>query len=564
MALINLTSAIILILLGMRYLRKGLDRLFGNQLVDWLQSTAENRYKAFLAGIVAGVISPSSSAIAMLSVQMLNQTALTAGRMLAVLLGANIGLTVMVQLITFDLHDFAGIFIVIGGIGFLFLNRTLFRGTGQIFLGLGFIFFAMSTISNAGKLAAGNQDLRVLFSVIDHYPWLVFVSAALLALVLQSSTACIGLGIGLANGGLVSGITLVPWVLGANLGIGLTMMIAGWASIEGRRLALASILLKSFFALLILIGGSSLASYLMTVLPGRIDRHAADLNTLFNVVIGICTLPILGLISRGLTYLIPSQTLEEQDEPGVFLDPLLLQTPSLALSQAAREELRMLDHLKLMLRAVWTMRTKSDRQAKIRDWHDRIAAMQAALKDYVSQIGDENLSETDIDWRFNLLDYSQELAIIATLIKRDLADASFETARSSQELRPEDRAELESILNRTMERMQKATVLLMTQDVGMAHRFIQEKEEISNRYRAIRRRHLERLAPGQKLDTCLFDLLNCFRRINTHLTAVAYAIVRSSEGNTGTHNVGADPDESSLTGDEAGLHQKTLSAALSA
>jgi phosphate:Na+ symporter len=564
MALINLTSAIILILLGMRYLRKGLDRLFGNQLVDWLQSTAQNRYKAFLAGIVAGVISPSSSAIAMLSVQMLNQTALTAGRMLAVLLGANIGLTVMVQLITFDLHDFAGIFIVIGGIGFLFLNRTLFRGTGQIFLGLGFIFFAMSTISNAGKLAAGNQDLRVLFSVIDHYPWLVFVSAALLALVLQSSTACIGLGIGLAKGGLVSGITLVPWVLGANLGIGLTMMIAGWASIEGRRLALASILLKSFFALLILIGGSSLASYLMTVIPGGIDRHAADLNTLFNVVIGICTLPILGLISRGLTYLIPSQTLEEQDEPGVFLDPLLLQTPSLALSQAAREELRMLDHLKLMLRTVWTMRTKSDRQAKIRDWNDRIAAMQAALKDYVSQIGDENLSETDIDWRFNLLDYSQELAIIATLIKRDLADASFETARSSQELRPEDRAELESILNRTVERMQKATVLLMTQDVGMAHRFIQEKEEISNRYRAVRRRHLERLAPGQKLDTCFFDLLNCFRRINTHLTAVAYAIVRSADGNTGTHNVDADPDESSLTGDEAGLHQKTLSAALSA
>src|SRR5260221_12583810 len=139
-----------------------------------------------------------------------------------------------------------------------------------------------------------------------------------------------------------------------------------------------------------------------------------------------------------------------------FLDPLLLQTPSLALSQAAREELRMLDHLKLMLRTVWTMRTKSDRQAKIKDWHDRIAAMQAALKDYVSQIGDENLSETDIDWRFNLLDYSQELAIVATLIKRDLVDASCETARSSQELKPEDRAELESILNRTLERMQKS------------------------------------------------------------------------------------------------------------
>jgi phosphate:Na+ symporter len=561
MALLNLTSAIILILLGMRHLRKGLDRLFGSQLVDWLQNTARNRYKAFLAGIVAGVISPSSSAIAVLSVQMLNQTALTAGRMLAVVLGANIGLTVIVQLITFDLQEFAGIFIVVGGIGFLFLNRAMFRGTGQIFLGLGFIFLAMSTIGNAGKLAAGSQDMRLLFSVIDHYPWLVFVSAALLALALQSSTACIGLGIGLAKGALVSGATLIPWVLGANFGIGLTMMIAGWASIEGRRLAMASILLKSLFALLILIGGPAVISYLMTILPGGIDRQAANLNTFFNVVIAICALPLLGPISRGLTYLIPSQTFEEQDEPGVFLDPLLLQTPSLALSQGAREELRMLDHLKLMLRTVWTTRAKSDGQVKVNDLHDRIIAIQAALKDYLSQIGDENLSESDIDWRFNLLDYSQELAIIATLIKRDLTDASLGTVRSPKELSPEDQAELESILTRTLERMQKATVLLMTQDVNMANRFIHEKEEISNHYRAVRRRQLERLAPGQKPDTSFFDLLNCFRRINTHLTSVAYAIVRSADGNTGTHTVGADPDESCLSSDEAGLNQKSYSPA---
>jgi phosphate:Na+ symporter len=308
----------------MRYLRKGLDRLFGNRLVDWLQETAKNRYKAFLSGMVAGLISPSSSAIAVLSVQILNQSALTAGRMLAVVLGANVGLTVIVQLITFDLQDFAGVFIVAGGVGFLFLQRAIFRGTGQLFLGLGFIFLAMSIIANTGKLAASSQDMKVLFSIVEHYPWLVFVSTGLLALALQSSTACIGLGIGLAKGGLVSGAALVPWVLGANLGIGLTMMIAGWASIEGRRLALGSILLKGFADFLILVAGSQFAAYLMTALPGGIDRNAANLNTFFNLIIGLCSLPALSVIARGLTYLVPSQSLEEQDEPGVFLDPLLL------------------------------------------------------------------------------------------------------------------------------------------------------------------------------------------------------------------------------------------------
>ena len=335
----------------------------------------------------------------------------------------------------------------------------------------------MSTISNAGHLAAGNGDIRLLFSVIEHYPWIVFIGTALLALVLQSSTASIGLGIGLAQGGLVSATILVPWILGANLGIGLTMMIAGWRSVEGRRLALGSIFLKSFGAILILIGGSAFASYLMALLPGGIDRQAANFNTLFNGLVGLCALPLLSFVSRALSYLIQSQTVEEQDEPGIFLDPLLLQTPSLALSQATREELRVLDHLKLMLRTVWAMRSGKNKPpiSQVDEYQGRIVAIQSALKEYLGQISDENLSEKDIDWRFTLLDFSHELVIIATLIKRDLADAVACQAHSIKQHHSEDLPELEKILGETLERMEKATILLMTKDARMANRFIQEK-----------------------------------------------------------------------------------------
>src|ERR1700736_1950270 len=176
MILFNLASAIILILLGMRYLRKGLDRLFGSKLVEWLQKTAQNRYQAFLAGMVAGLIAPSSSAIARLSVQMLSQTALTAGRMLAVVLGANVGITVSVQLLAFRLQDYSGLFIVSGGIGFMFLKRTLFRGAGQMLLGIGLVFLAMGIIGNAGSAAAANADLKLLFGIVEHYPLIVFVA----------------------------------------------------------------------------------------------------------------------------------------------------------------------------------------------------------------------------------------------------------------------------------------------------------------------------------------------------------------------------------------------------
>jgi phosphate:Na+ symporter len=480
--------------------------------------------------------------------------------MLAVVLGANVGITVTVQLLTFNLQGFAGLFILIGGIGFLFLSRSLFKGTGQLFLGLGVIFLGMSTISNAGHLAAGNGDIRLLFSVIEHYPWIVFIGTALLALVLQSSTASIGLGIGLAQGGLVSATILVPWILGANLGIGLTMMIAGWRSVEGRRLALGSIFLKSFGAILILIGGSAFASYLMALLPGGIDRQAANFNTLFNGLVGLCALPLLSFVSRALSYLIQSQTVEEQDEPGIFLDPLLLQTPSLALSQATREELRVLDHLKLMLRTVWAMRSGKNKPpiSQVDEYQGRIVAIQSALKEYLGQISDENLSEKDIDWRFTLLDFSQELVIIATLIKRDLADAVACQAHSIKQHHSEDLPELEKILGETLERMEKATILLMTKDARMANRFIQEKEQISIQYRSIRKRHLEQLTAGQKFDVNFFDMLNCLRRINSHLTAVAYSITRTSSAERVDDTTAVpDPDESWLTSDDSSIDRKT-------
>src|ERR1700676_3181845 len=230
MLFLNIATGVILVLLGMRYVRKGLDRLFGSQLIDWLQQMTNNRYQAFFGGMVAGLIAPSSSAIAMVSVQMLNQTALTAGRMLAVVLGANVGITVSVQLLAFRLQDYSGVFLLAGGIGFLFLKRALFRGAGQMLLGIGLLFLALGTIGSAGAAASTNGDLKLIFGVVDHYSLIVFMGTALLTVGLQSSTAFIVLGIGLAESGLLPGTTIVPWVLGANPGITLTMMIAGAAS----------------------------------------------------------------------------------------------------------------------------------------------------------------------------------------------------------------------------------------------------------------------------------------------------------------------------------------------
>lgn len=530
MALLNIATGVILILLGMRYVRKGLDRLFGSHLIDWLQGMTKNRYQAFLAGTVAGVMAPSSSAIAMLSVQMLNQSALTAGRMLAVVLGANVGITVSVQLLAFRLQDYSGLFLILGGVGFLFLKRAIFRGVGQLLMGIGLVFLAMQMIGVAGTRAASNNDLKLLFGVIEHYPLIVFLVMALLTVALQSSTASIGLGIGLAEAGLLPPVTMVPWVLGANLGITLTMMIAGWGSVEGRRLAIGSLLIKGCGAVLMLLVGSTFFAWVLQLLPGEIDRKAANLNTFFNLILGLAALPMLSFISRVLTFVIESQPIDDSAEPDSYLDPLLLQAPSLALNQAAREELRLMDEIKLMMRTAWMMLWGQNIRliSKVEAHQARTERTQEELKDYLSQVSDENLSEEDIDWKLSILDYSQELMNIGTLIRRDLSDAVLRQIRSNQELSTEDRDELEALYARTLERIERATVILMSRETNLAEQFIREKEEINIQFRKSRKAHLERPLAVQNASSNVFDMINCLRRINSQLTSLAYSLARDS------------------------------------
>ena len=556
---LNIATGVILVLLGMRYVRKGLDRLFGSQLVDWLQQMTNNRYKAFFGGMVAGAIVPSSSAIAMLSVQMLNQTALTAGRMLAVVLGANVGITVSVQLLAFRLQNYSGVFLLTGGIGFLFLKRAIFRGAGQMLLGIGLVFLAMGIIGSAGTAAAKNSDLKLLFGVVDHYPLVVFVATALLTVALQSSTASIGLGIGLAESGLLPGTTIVPWVLGANLGITLTMMMAGWGSVEGRRLAIGSLLIKGCGALVILLGSSRFSVLILSLLPGAIDRQAANLNTFFNLILGLGALPLLSPISRVLTFLVESQAIDDSREPDSYLDPLLLQAPSLALNQAAREELRLLDEIKLMLRTVWMMIWGKNVRlvSKVEEHQRRIEGTQEELKDYLSQISDENLSEEDVDWKFIVLDYGQELIAIGTLIRRDLADAAIRQIQLNQEPSPEDKEELEAFYARTLERIEKAAALLMSRDPRLAEEFIREKEQINVESRRSRKTRLEKPLSVQSASSNVVDMINCLKRINSQLTSIAYAIVRDStrSGETAIHSRGAEVEEAWAAEESANKEQ---------
>jgi Na+/phosphate symporter len=196
--------------------------------------------------------------------------------------------------------------------------------------------------------------------------------------------------------------------------------------------------------------------------------------------------------------------------------------------------------------------------SKVEEGQRRIEGTQEELKDYLSQISDENLSEEDVDWKFIILDYSQELTAIGTLIRRDLSDAVIRQIQLNQEPSPEDKEELEAFYARTLERIEKAAATLMSREPRLAEEFIREKERINIESRGSRKTRLEKPLSVQTASSNVVDMMNCLRRINSQLTSLAYAIVRDStrSGKTPVHSSEIEMEEAWLA--EDGAHKKQI------
>ncbi|HVE16852.1 MAG TPA: Na/Pi symporter, partial [Chthoniobacterales bacterium] len=413
---LQIAGGVALILFGIRFLRKGLDRLFGGRLVAWISRMTERRWKAFGAGVVVGTLAPSSTALSLITLQMMNRGQLTTQRMLAVLLGANVGMTVMVQLIAFHAQDLAAMFIVLGVIGFQFLRREILRGIGQCLLALGFVFLAMQLIGSGASAIGTDPASADWIRLFEGHPLLTFIFVAGLTICVQSSTASIGFAIAMSSGGLFGPDLLIPWVLGTNIGISLTSFAAGWGTIEGRRLAMANLVVRAGVALPLLLA-PALSDYLIQLIPGSPSRELAMFHTGFNLLAGLIGVSLIGPLTRlAEVMIVPRETETGLPAATTYLDPQALESPSLALANATRETLVMADGVKAMLQYFWKGYSTRDLMlvSRVQQEDDRVDTSYRGIKDYLSRI-QEGLSEEEKRWQLALFTFSNELESVGDL-----------------------------------------------------------------------------------------------------------------------------------------------------
>lgn len=531
MTIINLAGGVALAMFGVRFLRKGLDRLFGHHLMLWLERMTPNHPKAFAAGIAAGVVAPSSTAQSLMALQLLSSGKLNPAGMLAIVLGASLGITLTIQLLALRIQDYAIVFILSGVIAFQFLKSDLWRGIGQIVLSLGFIFLGMNFISLGARDFTPDGDLAQILHVGERHPWMVLVIAALLTMVVQSSTAAIGLGIGFTGNGMLSLALIIPWVLGVNYGTTLSALAVGWTKLEGRRLGIANLLSKTFFALPILLAQPWVIKAIGK-LPGALANHTVNFHTLFNLTVGLGSLPFLKKITSLAARILPAPAaVSTLEAPIVYLDQKALETPSLALAHATREVLRMADEIMRMLTTSWSahIRREAGLAVMVQAHDDRIDQAYIELKHYLSLINEQAIGERESHWQFTLMSFSNELESVGDIISKNLYDLIHREVTEGHSLTVEDAKALNELYLRVIERLEIAISLLTTRDTVLARQFIQGKEPFNEWCRTLERDHYSRLralrGEGIRSSVYFLEMLNFLRRINSHISSIGYAFI---------------------------------------
>lgn len=536
MALWHIAGGVALMLFGIRFLRRGLERVFGHALHAWIERMSSNRWTAAVAGLAFGSVAPSSTAQTLLTMQLLNAGKLPAERMLVFLLGANVGITVTVQLIAFRFFEYNALFLIAGVILYLWPRSETWRGAGQTLLALGFIFLAMQLISDAAGTLARNPEFETLMLVFSSHPVLLVVFAAGLTFVTQSSTAVIGLVIALANAGTCTLVTVLPVVLGANLGLGLTSLVAGWETLAGKRLAIANLALKCAVLVPLFLGLPAITGWIDTM-PGGVARHAANFHTTFNLIVAFAGAMLAGFVGRIVMRAVQGEpTRDPFGTVSTHLDPTALASPVFALANAARETLRLTEEIKGMLVGAWRGWESRDAALvqRVQEHDNRVDEMHAAIKHYLSQIPAEQMTPRDSQLQFGLLHFASQLETVGDVIDKSFCHQILKQIGDPLPLPPQDEADLAEMHRRTVQRLEMAILVLTTRDRATAQRFLEEGDTLKAWCIEVQKAHYQRLIGCDdrtlQASTRFLDLINALRRISGQLNTIGHTFAREKAG----------------------------------
>jgi phosphate:Na+ symporter len=532
--LLSILAGIALLVWGTHIVRSGVLRVLGGNLRKVMADSVASKFRAFCAGLGVTALVQSSSATALIASSFVGSGLMGLGPALAIMLGADVGTSLVVQLFSFDLSWLAPLAIAIGVILHLSKKATRLGQIGRISIGIGLIILALQMILTAAKPFTQAQGVKVIFASLTGDPMLDMLIGALFAVAAWSSLAVVLLTAAFVASGLIGIKVAMFLVLGANLGSGILGLIAtSGANAAGRRVALGNFFFKLIGCLLVAPVAGSIEGLLALFDPDP-QRLVVNFHTLFNLMLAAVLIFFTEPMARLVTRLMPEDSTKAQRAGAKYLDPAALDTPALATSNAAREALRIGDLIETMLAGLLTViKTNDGRLAReLRRMDDEVDDLYTAVKLYLTQISREALDEKESRRWADIIAFTINMEHVGDIIEHIIDDLEEKKISQGRSFSEAGMKEVEELHGRLMGTLRLGLNVFLNGDINSAQMLLAQKVEFRNLERTYASTHLDRLAwqTTQSIETSSLhlDIINDFKRINSHICSIAYPILEEA------------------------------------
>ncbi len=456
---------------------------------------------------------------------------------IAVVIGADISTTLVAQVLIFDLSWLSPALLLIGIAGHMRYEhagrrRHLFRAT----IGIGLMLLSLALIKQASAPLTTSSTLPLILGPLENDPITAILFAAILTYVMHSSLAAVLLFAALASNNIVDLDLGLLLVLGANLGGAFIAFVATYKDgVAAKRITISNILMRCITVLILSLLLPTIIESLKQ-LDFSTTRHMVNFHVAFNVVLALIFLPSVQWIAKFVEKIIPTpkNATTSPAEP-LYLDDKAIDTPVVALAAAARETLRMAEMVEDMLKqTIDTFKQNNDQLANsIRKKDNNVDKLYYAIKLYLVRLTQESLDPKEGDRHLQILTFATNLEYIGDIIDKSLMELARKKIQKQERFSDEGWQEIKSFHKSVVDNMRLAQTIFLSEDPELAQQLVDNKKSIRMAERQSAHEHFSRLKEGlpESFATSALhmDIIRDYRRINSYVTSVAYAILENAE-----------------------------------
>ncbi|WP_295362142.1 Na/Pi cotransporter family protein [uncultured Pseudoramibacter sp.] len=548
--IVGLIGGLGLFIYGMQIMSNSLKVVAGDRMKHLLEVLTSNRFKAIICGIVVTIMVQSSSTTTVMVVGFVNASLMNLTQAAGIILGANIGTTVMAQLIAFNVDAIAPILIGIGTVMSVFGNKKKTRDIGTILLGIGILFFGISTMSSTMEPLKDNPVFKRWLITYGRNPILGLLIGTVITGIMQSSGATLAMLQALAISGIFADVSgtaaiqiCIPMMIGTNIGTCVTALLSSiGTSKAAKNAAIIHLSVNIFGAIWVM----TLLAIFNAVLPvnpiyqflvdisgtmktssgaviPNVARQIAMSHTFFNVANMFVMLPFIDKLVNFLETHIKDD--EEESDKGLQLDDRLLNNPAVAIGQVGRELVHMAEMAEKNLKLAGKALVEGDEKAieKVYQREDRIDEHEKGIIDFVIRLSNLNVSQEENDRLASYLQIAHDIERIGDHAE-NIVELAEDKIEKDVKMTEAARNELLELLDLTYSIVQHVKEALDSEDDAICMKIYEEEERSDDLTDEYKDKHIKRLSEGVcqvNSSAIYFDLLVDLERVGDHAANIA-------------------------------------------